>query len=134
MREGKTVVFHHLVTNTTCVFDTRQNRAFTTTAPYGADLYLNEESTVYLYGAGTRSSPQYRRFIGHILVFSLPEPRNYADIQKTDAMMFYMPTWSWSEISHIIQIGERDEATAQQMFDMFGGSSATLCFHWHRIV
>ena len=103
LREDKTVVFHHLVTNTTYVFDTRQNRAFTTTAPYGADLYLNEKSTVYLYDAGTKSSPQYRCFIGRILLFSLPEHRNYADIQKMQAMMFYMPTWSWSEISHVIK-------------------------------
>ena len=44
LREGKTVVFCHLVTNTTYVFDTRQNRAFTTTAPYDADPYLNEKA------------------------------------------------------------------------------------------
>ena len=97
------------------------NRAFTTTAPYGADPYLDEKSTVYLYDAGTKSLPQYRPFIGCILLFSLPERRNYADIQKMRAMVFYMPTWSWSEISHIIQKEERDEATARQMFDMFGG-------------
>ena len=121
LREGKTVVFHHLVTNTTYVFDTQMNRAFTTTALYGADPYLDEKSTVYLYDAGTKSLPQYRPFIGCILLFSLPERRNYADIQKMRAMVFYMPTWSWSEISHIIQKEERDEATARQMFDMFGG-------------
>ena len=36
-------------------------------------------------------------------------------------MMCYMPTWSWPEISHIIQKAERDEAIVQQMFDVFGG-------------
>ena len=35
--------------------------------------------------------------------------------------MCYMPTWSWAEISHVVKKAERDEAIAQQMFDMFGG-------------
>ena len=121
LREGKTVVFRHLVSGITYIFDTKKNRAFTTTAPSAVYLYLKEESTVYLYDAGTKSSPQYGRFPRRILVFSSPERRNYAEIEKKGAMMCYMPTWSWSEISHVIQKGDRDEAIAQQMFDVFGG-------------
>lgn len=130
LREGKTVVFQYLVTNTTYVFDTRQNRAFTTTAPYGAaDPYLNEKSTIYLYDAGTKSSPQYRPFIGCILVFSSLDRRNYADIQRWVPKCFTCPcTWLWSEISHVIKKEERDEATAQQMFGLFGGMSRHVVF------
>ena len=123
LREGKTVVFRHLVSGNTYIFDIKKNRAFTTTAPYAVESYLEEEGTVYLYDAGTKSQPQYGyfSFSGRILVFSSPERKNYADIHKKGAMMCYMPTWSWSEISHIVKKAERDEAVAQQMFDVFGG-------------
>ena len=48
--------------------------------------------------------------------------------------MCYMPTWSWSEICHVTQNAERDEAIAQQMFDVFGGVPRYVLIDrgWHR--
>jgi len=121
IKADKTVVFYHQPSDTTSVFDKLTNRAFKAT-PDDVLSYLDEEDTVYLYDAGTKSQAQYRSYSGRILVFSSPERKNYAEVlKKPGTIILYMPTWSWSEICLVIRKTKISLTMAQEMFNKFGG-------------
>jgi len=103
IKEDKTVVFYHQPSGTASVFDKQTNTAFKAATRDYVVSYLDEEDTVYLHDSGT-GIPAQCRSSGRMLVFSSPERRNFADIEKlSDTILLYMPTWSWTEICDVIQ-------------------------------